>query len=835
MKRSVGAALALVCVSIALPSVVVLRVLGRPRSDHKVPGHYPDGTLLFNGWRLTPAGRHHAMTNMPIGGAFSPDKSSYAISSCGYGEPSLRIFDVKTEKEYASLPMAHAGYALAWGPDNEKIYVAGGGSTDSDSIYTFTLDGRWALRRTYSIPPVKGTDNFISGVSVSPDDRTLYALNLNTDSLVILDVKSGAVLSTTSVGDHPVHCTLSRDGRRLYVADWGAKEVAVVDVSDPSKPFVSKRIQTGGHPTDLLLTKKGRLYVCCPNSDAVFVHDVSSGSVLEKIRTTPTSNSPSGSTPTAIALDPTERMLYVANSDNNTVCVVDTSEPGHSQVKGFIPTGWYPTAVAVTPDGRRLIAASGKGFGSTPNPGLPIAHPRATADFRYQYIGNQLGGELSFIDLPGRRQLAKYTAQAFANSPYTHPTATGTAVKSAIPTRLGDPSPIKYVLYIIKENRTYDEVFGDMGRGSSDPSLCLFGRQVSPNHHALADQFVLLDNLYANGEVSEDGHPWCDGAICTDFSQRRWTVGYSGLTPVSNPEVYPSDSLETPGAGYIWDQCRKHGVSYRSYGEDLDPYPRPGGPKMLGASGLAGHGSEEYDGIGWSPRGDLGGGNGPDNLSPAMRDTDRADVFIKEFKEFERKGTMPRFTIMGLGEDHTTATNPGTFTPQACVASNDVALGRIVETVSKSSLWKNFAIFVIEDDAQDGPDHVDSHRTVGLVISPYVRRGSLDSTMYTTVSMLRTMELCLGLPPLTQYDASATPFYNCFTEKPDLTPYKALAPRIDLTARNTKASYGATASSRMDLSHYDRADPDELNAILWHSIKGNGVPMPAPVHSYQSF
>jgi phospholipase C len=343
-------------------------------------------------------------------------------------------------------------------------------------------------------------------------------------------------------------------------------------------------------------------------------------------------------------------------------------------------------------------------------------------------------------------------------------------------------------------------VFGDIPRGNGDPGLTLFGRDVTPNHHALAEQFVLLDNLYCNGEVSQDGHPWSTSAYCTDFDQRNWPLGYSGKT-----QTAAGSNITDPRSGFLWEAALKKGLTIRGYGE------------YSSHKSFQSYHCEEFIGK-----------KGPGNAAPG-RDMDKAEIFIREFKEFEKAGKVPNLMVMSLGEDHTNGTRPGAHTPKAMVASNDQALGKIVETISKSSLWKQFAIFVIEDDAQNGPDHVDSHRTVGLVISPYTRRNYLDSTMYSTASMLRTMELLLGLPPMTQYDAAATPMFESFTDKPDLSVYTPLPPQTDILAKNKASDFGAKASARMDWSDYDRMDEQQLNRILWHSIKGVNTPYPSPV------
>ncbi|HEY5311783.1 MAG TPA: alkaline phosphatase family protein, partial [Pirellulales bacterium] len=383
-----------------------------------------------------------------------------------------------------------------------------------------------------------------------------------------------------------------------------------------------------------------------------------------------------------------------------------------------------------------------------------------------------------------------------------------------IPTRVGDPSPIKYVIYIIKENRTYDQVLGDMPRGNGDPSLVMFGQQVTPNHHKLASEFVQLDNLYCNGHVSADGHPWSTMAYNTDYIARNWALTYSHRVGIEDDD--DGDLANAPG-GYLWDACARAGLSYRSYGEFGGRVSQPdGNVRMEGkVPGLVGH---------MSPRYGL-----PAAKGRKVRDSDRLAVFLEEFAEYEKHGDLPRFIVMSLGEDHTSGTTPGTFTPQACVASNDLALGRLVEAVSHSKYWPETAIFVIEDDAQNGPDHVDAHRTVGLVISPYVRRKQLDSSQYSTVSMLRTMELILGLPPLSQFDAAARPMFAAFSDKPDLTPYRHEPARIDLDAKNSRLAYGAERSSRMDFAEYDKIDDFELNEILWRSIKGPDAPIPPAV------
>jgi hypothetical protein len=391
-------------------------------------------------------------------------------------------------------------------------------------------------------------------------------------------------------------------------------------------------------------------------------------------------------------------------------------------VKGFIPTGWYPTAVAVTPDGKQLLVGVGKGLTTSANP-IPadpskIERTRGETESRriinWPFIGQTLEGAVSVVPIPDEAGLKEYTAQVYLNCPYSDAqlTAAPHPVKTAIPTKVGDPSPIKHVIYVIKENRTYDQVFGDLTdgpnpKGKGDPKLCMFPRKVTPNHHKLAEEFVLLDNLYCNGQVSRDGHPWSTAAYGTDYINRDWHLTYSARKGVPDDD---EGNLSRPPSGYLWDAARRAGLSYRNYGEyGSRVSDGQGGYKMEGrVPGLVGHMCPEY-GV-------------PTVAGQKVRDTDNADVVIREMKQFEKNGQLPNLMILSLGEDHTTGTTQGTFTPQACVASNDLALGRIVEAVSLSKFWPETAIFVIEDDAQNGPDHVDAHRTVGLVVSPYTKR-----------------------------------------------------------------------------------------------------------------
>jgi len=383
-----------------------------------------------------------------------------------------------------------------------------------------------------------------------------------------------------------------------------------------------------------------------------------------------------------------------------------------------------------------------------------------------------------------------------------------------IPARVGDPSPIRYCVYIVKENRTYDQVFGDIPEGNGEPALCLFPEEVTPNHHALAREFVLLDNFYVDAEVSADGHEWSMGAYASDFVEKTWPLSYRGNRRVP----YPAEGaleIARPANGYIWDRAAAKGLSYRSYGEFIKNGATPDDPSTTTVPNLVGHFDPKFRGY--------------DLNYPDVR---RADRFLEELAGFERSGDLPQLIVLRLPNDHTAGTRPGGLTVTAMVADNDLALGRVVEGLSKSKFWPNMAIFVVEDDAQNGSDHVDAHRTVALAIGPHIKKHAVDSTMYSTSSMLRTMELILGLEPMTQFDAAARPMAAAFAPTPDLAPYAHRPARVPLDARNDRNAFGAEASLKLDLDEAeDRADDLVFNEIIWKAVKGPRSPMPPPVRS----
>jgi YVTN family beta-propeller protein len=811
--------------AIAAAALVSFSNLGD--ADTARPGPEGRGTVLLpNGWRIAPAGRHIPVGDLPLAMLQSPDGRYVIVTNNGYAKPSLTVVDIERWLVKSKLPLEHAWLGLAWHPDAKRVYSSGAGGSTVDELEFDAREGKLTTRRSFALAK-PGPTSFVGGLAVSADGGRLFAVHVLGQTLSAVDLDRGGVRRTVELAAEPYTALLSADGKTLFVSLWGGAKVLFFD---PETLAPQGEVAVGEHPNAMVLSRDGRrLFVACANTNAVWVVDVAARAAREQIGIALFPGAPPGSTPNALDLSPDGKTLLVANADNNTVAVVDVGEPGRSEVEGFLPTGWYPTSARFTVDGKRILVLSGKGLTSQPNPRGAQPGFRATEG---QYSGAMLTGSLSVVDLPDDRTLAAYTKKVYALTPYADATRLAPAkapADSPIPKKVGESSPIKHVFYVVRENRTYDQVLGDLERGNGDPNLTLFGEDVTPNAHALAREFVLLDNFYVDAEVSMDGHSYSTGAYATDFTEKVWPMNYGGrgaeyLSEGGGPNRNPYGNITAPAQGYIWDACRRAGVSVRSYGEFAVRYEEAflhderkdtrEGSVLASVPGLEGLVHPEYP---------------PYDLS--IPDNKRVDVWLEEFRKFEASGDLPRLSILRLGNDHTAGTRPGYPTPRAMVAENDLALGRIVETISKSRFWKDSAIFVLEDDAQNGPDHVDAHRSVALVVSPYVRRGAVDSTLYTTSGMLRTIELILGLPPMSQYDAAATPMYASFQPTPVLTPYTKRDARIALDEKNDPQAPGAAESLAMNLEEADRAPDLLLNEILWKAIRGAGSTMPPPVRA----
>lgn len=803
-------------------------------------GPLPNGGFLLNsGWRLMPAGKQTAVDTFPMSTLVAKDGKHLLVLNGGYNPPSISVVDTANGAELNRVPAPDAWLGLAFSPDGRNVY-AGGGSKASVYEYSWNA-GKLEPARTFEIVPEKDRkhQDFVGDVTTSPDGRLVYASVLHRDYVAVINPQSGRVIDRFKTGRRPYRILFHPDGKSYFVTSWAD---GTLYHHDADKGELKQRLRLGPHTTDMLLTarkpgkpeaeeKEGeawpythRLFITASNSNRVYVVGVTEGKdlkLIESINIAMTPMQPAGMTPSALALSPDEKTLYVVCSDANAVAVVDVSET-RSRVTGFVPSGWYPTAARALPD-KRLVIVNGRGPGSYPNPQGPSPDKQAAKSHLGirvdQYVGTIQHGSLSWVDPFDAAQLDAYSDTVLANSPYRDELLENarTGANNPIPSRPGDPSPIEHVIYIVKENRTYDQVLGDVGKGNGDPSLTLFDEKSSPNHHKLAREFVLFDNFYVSADVSADGHNWTTAAIAPDYVQKMWPNSYAGRR--NHYDYEGGEPAAVPPAGYLWTNAASAGVSLRNYGYFTDPAPKPvaDGVHVLSVrdSVLAPVTNRKYRGF------DL------DYL-----DVDRAKVFLEDLAEFEKTGTMPKLMLMRLGNDHTSGTAAGKIAPLSAMADNDYALGMIVEGVSKSKFWAKTAIFVIEDDAQNGADHVDSHRSPAFVLSPYTRRGAIDSTLYNTTSMLRTIELILGLKPMTHFDAAARPMSAAFSTTPDGKPYLAEKPRLPIDAKNAAGNATAARSEKMDFDEADRIDDDELNDILWLAIRG--TPPPAPTRSFFS-
>jgi DNA-binding beta-propeller fold protein YncE len=811
--------------------ILFVSVLASQPSGREQVGELPDGSFqLSTGWRIQPVGTQVPVDTLPMSSALSRDGKFLLVLNGGYHPPTISVISAGDMKEAARVPVPDGWLGLTFSPDGTRIYV-GGGSKYAVYEFSFSSDGQLKPTRTIEIAPgVKpGENDFIGDVALSPDGRTIYAADLYHDSVAVMDLPSGRVTGRNKTGRRPYRILFHPDGKSYFVSSWADGTVYWHDARTGSE---ITRLALGPHTTDMVLSDRKppgtskdwpyRLFVTAANTNFVYVAGVSASNtmqVLETLNVGMTARQPAGTTPSGLAMNADQTRLFVACSDANVVAVADISDE-RSRLEGFVPSGWYPTTARVLPDGR-LIILNGRGLASYPSRLAGPARPSVPneGDPRRDYVANMQTGTLSVVNSLTDETLDGYTKAAFSLSPYRDAQLDPNNLpgSSVLYSKPGQPSPIEHVVYIIKENRTYDQVFGKIGKGNGDPSLTLFDESAAPNHYKLAREFVLFDNFYANADVSADGHNWATAGIAPDYTQRMWPNNYAHRSPAYRFEG--GEPANTPPAGYIWSNAIIAGLSVRNYGEFVE------NKKQAGADGIqVDHVSDP------SLRGITNMRYRGFDLD--YPDVERARVFLSDLKEFEQSGNMPRLMIVRLGNDHTNGATAGKLAPIASFADNDYALGMIVEGVSKSRFWAKTAIFAIEDDAQNGPDHVDSHRSVMLAIAPYTHRGIVDSTMYNQSSIMRTMELILGLRPMTQFDAAARPLTAAFDATASAATYTAEKPRVSLTERNPGGSTAALRSGKLDFRDADENDDDELNDILWAAIKG--TPAPPPVRSYFS-
>ncbi|HEY2544502.1 MAG TPA: beta-propeller fold lactonase family protein [Candidatus Acidoferrum sp.] len=885
----------------------------------------PQGIQLPNGTLLgSVPGAPRAINNLPTAIAISPDGRFAALLHSGFGaytsgqKQSLSVLNLATD-ELTDFPddrlgsRANQTYFLGVGfsLDGKHVFASMASLTDplgekkgstgnGIAVYSFE-DGRIAPERFMALAPrrqipagKKRRDDFKdvtypAGLSVGKsggEERLLIASN-SSDEAILLNSKDGKIIFRFDLSTFqqipaslPYTTVMTKDGKRGFVSLWNASLVAELDLAKGRvvqmiplrKP--ESAVAGGSHPTALLLNRdNSRLYVALTNRDEIAEVDAGSGKVLSYLSTKLPEQKYGGSDPEYLALSPDEKTLFSANAISDSVAVFDLRRGGGESVAaaGFIPTEWYPTVVAAT--GKDLLIATNKGRGSGPNP--KAIGKKKDGRVQYPYGPAMIHGSLARVPLADvTANLAAYTKQVVETNALR---GNGDQVPFA-----GGENKIHHVIYIIKENRTYDQVFGDLAGANGDSSLAMYGEDITPNQHKLARQFGILDNFYDSGDVSGDGHIWSNSASISDYIAKTWPIGYRSsehtydsegtlLSGISVEDEVP-DAGE-PTGGYLWKNFASHGVSYRHYGEFIvsewcnekkgKVKPQNGPPKQEGEAcprGVINKGEPLEKNVG-EPRGgaspypwavpvlaknvaseaELRGHFDPlfPDFEVAYPDQLRADEFLNEFGQFleARKAgndTMPQFILLRLPDDHTAGLSKGKPRPAASVADNDLAIGRVVDAVSHSAYWDDTAFLILEDDAQDGPDHVDSHRSLALVISKYAPEAAggpiVDHSFYTTINVVRTIESLLGVPPMNANDSRAAVMAPLFSGTGQQAPFAA-----DFRNRDNGLIYEMNVKDwkegkNLDFGHADAVDTALLNKILWQDRMGD-VPMPAPQHN----
>jgi YVTN family beta-propeller protein len=773
---------------------------------------------LPTGRTLDPAGVVWPVGSMPLAMTLSPSGREVVVLLNGWREQGVQVVDRASGRVVQTLPQAAAFLGLAFSPDGRTLYASGG---NQDVVYRYA----WANARaqlTDSIiiepkAPQKNGRRYPAGLALSPDGSHLYVAENLTDSLAVVDLATAAVVQRFGVERYPYGVVVDGEGT-VYVSSWGGSTVSSFSAAN-GRLTATGRMNAGRHPSAMLLSRDGsRLFVASGSTDRVTVLETRRRRAVTSIIVTPPGSPGEGATPNALALSEDGKRLFVAEADNNAVAIVDlaattagvSSATGADTVSGRVPVEWYPTAVMVRGD--TLLTLTGKGSGTGPNlQGPQPDRGRGDAGFdARQYTLGQTTGSLvtTTVARAGAAELAPLTARVARANRWGEPRE-----KFTYP-------PIEHVIYIVKENRTYDQVLGDLAQADGDTSLVFFPRAVSPNHHALAERFGIFDRFFVNAEASPDGHNWTMAAYTTDYLQKTVPSNYSNRGRTydwegTNRGRIPDndDDVSEPANGYLWNLAQRAGLSFRNFGEFVIPANVDRDAQMpTGYRGnkpfLRAHTNPDYPSF---------------NLK--IRDQIRADVWMAELAQWVQRGSMPRLQVIRLPNDHTSGARADGPTPRAHVADNDLALGRMIGALSTSPFWKNTVVFVLEDDAQNGPDHVDSHRSLFFAISPYAA-GGVSHRFANTTDVLATIEEILGLGTLSQFDHFGLPLHDIWRKTPDLRPYAVLVPSVSLDEVNPSATRNARESARLDLRFEDIADEALFNQILWRMIKGEATPYP---------
>lgn len=799
---------------------------------------------VSTGKAIRPVGSSVGIGSYPVNSVLSPDGQFAIVTDMGFRQQLsvIRLSDGKLVdrvefNESKSETNRGLYYGLAFCAKNQRLYVSEGAR---DTISQFELSAEGKLKQMEDriklvAPKERKLPYHFAGIAFNQLGSELYAVENQTGfgtdyhgGLAVIDASSGGLIRSIAVGGYPLDLAVKNGSTaKVYV---GCERDGRVDIVDPTAGKVIGEIHTGAQPVDLLLNaNQTRLFVANSGSDTVTIIDTDRDKVMRSILLRPSDlRGLPGVAPVGLALSADEKTLYVACSDMNAVAVVDLEA---NKMTGYIPTGWLPTSIQLSKDNSHFVVTSAKGI----QPKNPNAKDVGSWG---KYIQNIIEGTATLVKIPSGAEL-KETTKTVLSANFIRKGLASNQVAG-----FTDPG-IEHVIYIIKENRTYDNVFGDLPQGNGDPSICLFPRKVTPNMHALVERFVLLDNFHVCAEVSQDGWVWSTAGMMSQYASRNTPYNYSGRgrsydTEGSNSNVpvdlFDIPDVARPASGYIWDQCTKHGVSFRNYGffvQDRDPEDKRFGvagenqdnkPAKKALIGMTDVNFRRYDTA--YADSDLWvhyNNPWPKQLRSfgEFNSTSRYREWKREFDDFVAKGKVPKFMMIRFPQDHTTGTQVGQPTPEAMLADNDYAVGKLVEAVSHSPIWEKTAICILEDDAQAGYDHVDAHRSTAFVISPYIQSGLVDSTFYNTDSMLRTMELLLGMPPMSQFDAIATPINVFGKSLVNLKPYVAIVPDKDVaTGINQKTAYRASDSETISRYTEESLVDEDLNDILWGAVMG---------------
>jgi len=763
---------------------------------------------LPNGWKLSPAGKSLPLGDLPLNMAISKSKKLMAVTNNGQSKQSLQLIDLVNEKIADTITIDKSWLGIVFSPDEKSLFVSGG---NDNWILQYSITNQ-KFKLIDSIKLGDKWPNKISpaGMCIDEAHQKIYVVTKDDNALYTINLSTKKVVQKTFLSAEAYTCVLSPIKNELYISCWGGKKIIVFSTATNQ---ITKEISVGVHPNDICLTKNGKLlYVANAEDNTVSVVDLAVYKEVEVLNTALYPNAPAGSSTNGVALSEDEKTLYIANADNNYLAVFDVSKKLESRSKGFIPVGWYPTAVK-TAHGK-IYVTNGKGFSSFPNPLGPDPYKRgAQLAFQQgliksveddQYIGGLMRGTLSIINTPSEKQLGLNAAAVYENTPYTKEKENTSFAEagSVIPQKIGQPSAIKHVFYIVKENRTYDQILGDVSAGNGDTSLALFGGKITPNQHALANEFVLLDNFYVDGEVSADGHNWTLGGYANDYLEKNWVTSYGGRG--GNYDAEGTREIANNKNGFIWDFAKRAGVSYRTYGEFADDY-KPNLPV------LKNHFCTYF--TSWDQK---------------VRDTTRVGQWKRDFDSLLAINAVPQLNTLRLINDHTEGMRLGRPSPYAHVADNDLAVGMFVEYLSKSPIWNESVVFIVEDDAQDGPDHVDAHRSPVYIAGGFVKTGFVDHTMYSTSSVLKTIEMILGMQPMSQYVAAANTLWKCFDKTASHKGFVAKPNQWDLNEKNTAINAMQRKSEAFNFKKEDSINEHDFNEVLWKGLKGEMAIVPAP-------